>query len=47
MKNQFLNILTFFFAFFIATSIHAQIKSKVWYDGNARVMYDRNVLDWK
>ena len=25
-------------------SLHAQIKSKVWYDGNARVMYDRDVL---
>ncbi len=43
MKNQFLSFLTFFLLF-IATSIQAQIKSKVWYDGNARVMYDRNVL---
>ena len=42
MKNKFLNILTILLLSVV--SLHAQIKSKVWYDGNARVMYDRDVL---
>ena len=43
MKNKFLNILTILLLSVV--SLHAQIKSKVWYDGNARVMYDRDVLN--
>ena len=42
MKNKFLNILIILLLSVV--SLHAQIKSKVWYDGNARVMYDRDVL---
>ena len=43
MKNILLNILIIFLASY-ALSTQAQIKSKVWYDGNARVMYDRDIL---
>ena len=43
MKNILLNILIIFLTSY-ALSTQAQIKSKVWYDGNARVMYDRDIL---
>ena len=43
MKNKFLPFLIVFQIFFLI-NLSGQIKSKVWYDGNARVMYDRDML---
>ena len=43
MKNKFLPILIVLQIFFLI-NLSGQIKSKVWYDGNARVMYDRDML---
>ena len=45
MKNKSLNIIIF--SILISCNLEAQIKSKVWYDGNARVLYYRDALQGK
>ena len=43
MKNIYLYYLSFFMLFPILGQ--SQVKSKLWYDGNARVMYNRDALE--
>ena len=43
MKKQYLYYLSFLMLFPILAQ--SQVKSKLWYDGNARVMYNRDALE--
>ena len=40
-----INLYYFFFFFFFPTVILSQVKSNLWYDGNARVNYNRDALE--